>query len=636
MSDPAPNVTQFVSGSGNIFSGTGDVYVINWPLPLPAEEVSTRKDLRILLNKVKTFWVQGILEKSVHAEALLDLGKQISVEMVDHPWRMVLELPEQNNQILPPDTKIIDIFEQTNRALLILGDPGSGKTTTLIELARDLISRAESDDAFSQPVPVVLSLSTWGHKQETIEDWIVAELSEKYGIPKSTGRSWLENHRILPLLDGLDEVRPARRAACVGAINNFGEKHGLAGLAVCSRLQDYIDLPVRLKLNGAVSLQPLSPEQVDNYLAAGGNKLKGLRAAMQVDIDLQSLARSPLMLSIMSLAYQDVRNQDLPDTGNGTLQERREHLFGTYTERMFERKGQAALSYSSEQTKKWLAWLARKKLTGEWIELSVEGLQPGWSLATWQTLLYVSMSALPWGIFVMVQWGLIWGVLLWAIMCFAGGISDIRPFVVPHFSWEAARKDLRGRLKLSKFSLFLISLFFLPIIVKALAEVGLIGEPSGGPLESFWQYIAGHSAGEWILFSFAGLLVLYLSPLSGGLSWQRPEKSSVPLGRVGWRLPIALIAGSIGGLGLWLANGPTIGLFFGLLIGWFVIDDLFRHFVLRLILYLSGRLPWNYDRFLRHAADRIYLRKVGRGYIFIHRLLMEHFAKAGASNQSSF
>jgi hypothetical protein len=38
-------------------------------------------------------------------------------------------------------------------------------------------------------------------------------------------------------------------------------------------------------------------------------------------------------------------------------------------------------------------------------------------------------------------------------------------------------------------------------------------------------------------------------------------------------------------------------------------------------------MPWNIARFLDYAADRIILRKVGGGYIFIHRLLLEHFAK---------
>jgi hypothetical protein len=37
-------------------------------------------------------------------------------------------------------------------------------------------------------------------------------------------------------------------------------------------------------------------------------------------------------------------------------------------------------------------------------------------------------------------------------------------------------------------------------------------------------------------------------------------------------------------------------------------------------------MPWNYARFLDYAVDRIFLQKVGGGYIFIHRLLMEHFA----------
>jgi hypothetical protein len=33
-----------------------------------------------------------------------------------------------------------------------------------------------------------------------------------------------------------------------------------------------------------------------------------------------------------------------------------------------------------------------------------------------------------------------------------------------------------------------------------------------------------------------------------------------------------------------------------------------------------------YDALLDYAADRIFLRKVGGGYIFIHRMLMEYFA----------
>jgi len=37
-------------------------------------------------------------------------------------------------------------------------------------------------------------------------------------------------------------------------------------------------------------------------------------------------------------------------------------------------------------------------------------------------------------------------------------------------------------------------------------------------------------------------------------------------------------------------------------------------------------MPLNYARFLDYAAKRVLLRKVGGGYMFVHRLLLEHFA----------
>jgi hypothetical protein len=50
-----------------------------------------------------------------------------------------------------------------------------------------------------------------------------------------------------------------------------------------------------------------------------------------------------------------------------------------------------------------------------------------------------------------------------------------------------------------------------------------------------------------------------------------------------------------------------------------------RHFVLRLSLRMNGLAPLHYVRFLDHAVERLFLRK-GGGYIFIHRVVMEHFA----------
>jgi hypothetical protein len=67
----------------------------------------------------------------------------------------------------------------------------------------------------------------------------------------------------------------------------------------------------------------------------------------------------------------------------------------------------------------------------------------------------------------------------------------------------------------------------------------------------------------------------------------------------------------------------VFGLIFGLIYGG---SACIQHFTLRLMLYRNGSIPLNYVRFLDYCAERIFLRKVGGGYIFVHRLLMEHFA----------
>jgi len=49
----------------------------------------------------------------------------------------------------------------------------------------------------------------------------------------------------------------------------------------------------------------------------------------------------------------------------------------------------------------------------------------------------------------------------------------------------------------------------------------------------------------------------------------------------------------------------------------------------------QGRIPWNYLRFLDAAADRVFLRKVGAGYIFVHRMLLDYFAHHGIAGSDA-
>jgi hypothetical protein len=281
----------------------------------------------------------------------------------------------------------------------------------LLDLARTLLERARDD--LKERVPVVLNLSSWKKNQPLVE-WIAAELSEKYRVPNKIARFWREQDYLLPLLDGLDEVETLRQPDCVAAINAFIEGSNPSGLVVCCRLLEYRWLPERLKLNGAICLEPLSPEEVRNYLDGAGPGLAALREALDADPVLQELAQTPLMLSVMSLACQDASGNRLAGQDGESVEERRKQIVGLYVERMFQRKGSALRAFPKEGTIGWLSWLAGKMRENSESVFLVEGLQPGWLNARAERVAYGTIAAL--------SLGLIFGLLVGLIFELSGGL----------------------------------------------------------------------------------------------------------------------------------------------------------------------------------------------------------------------
>ncbi len=159
----------------------------------------------------------------------------------------------QTPRIIASGISVGQVFNE-HEALLILGAAGTGKTTLLLELARDLLARAECDEG--HPIPVIFNLSSWTIRREPFLDWLVSELNQRSDVPKKLARQWLESEQVLPLLDGLDEVAAAYREACVEAINAFRRDHRLLPIVVCSRIADYQALGTKLRLRYAIEVQP--------------------------------------------------------------------------------------------------------------------------------------------------------------------------------------------------------------------------------------------------------------------------------------------------------------------------------------------------------------------------------------------
>jgi hypothetical protein len=260
-----------------------------------------QRNRRAMLAKVKGIWIDGLLEQSLADELRIALDLTTQPDAVNLPLNALVQELNQPTHPLPVGTPIIDLFDQMGGALLILGAPGAGKTTLLLELARDLIARAEQDEG--HPIPVVFNLSSWANKGQSLREWLVEELNTKYDVPRKLAQAWMDADIVSPLLDGLDEIATEQRGNCVEAINTYREEHGLVPLAVCSRLADYEALTSRLRLQGAIAIQLLSKQQIDAYLERAGEKLAGVRVALRNDAELGEMLNTPLMLSIVTLAY---------------------------------------------------------------------------------------------------------------------------------------------------------------------------------------------------------------------------------------------------------------------------------------------------------------------------------------------
>ncbi len=605
----------------------------------PTTQISySRQECRnrqILLNKVKNYWIKGVLESSLHGKALIELGFEKRLDAVDRPWGLVWETANSSRQTLPPKTKLIDQFDKLGegRTLLILGEPGGGKTTTLLELARDLIDRAEQE--IDRPIPVLFNLSSWTNEKvglikkkavASFANWLVQELNTKYQVSQQIGQSWVKNQELILMLDGLDEVSANRRELCVQAINSFMQENGQTEIVVCCRIEDYEALSNRLKCQAAIVIQPLTIEQIHQYLAAAGDDLTAVNQALSADSTLQELARSPLMLSIITLAYRGMSITELPEMN---LEQRRQHLFSNYVKRMFERRT-TKFKYSKEQAMHWLIWLAKKMVEDSQTVFLIERMQPKWLSNQIQKQVYfvglliafIIIGGLIGQMLLPIKRVIFWLILVGIILSYLFGINQINPVESLKWSWKNARNNILGSLIIGALLGFLLRIPY-----------ELIFRPQQ------WQIFAPHLI-HFQLYSLTratvfGMSIGLIFGLVRGLTAPSiDENVTVPNQGIWQSAKNALIFGALGFLVLGIAAKilnwsiffwGTFGLSFGMVMGGG--EACLKHFILRIVLYFNGYIPWNYARFLDYASERIFLQKVGGGYIFVHRLLLEHFAQ---------
>jgi DNA polymerase III delta prime subunit len=610
---------------------------------------------QVLLNKVKDSWIKGILENSLHAKVLFELDIKERRDAVERPFSDLEEFSQDSDKSFEW-LQASDIFEEmgVGRTLLILGEPGTGKTISLLRLAERLIKRTEQNLSLS--IPVVFNLSSWGNKRQPIVDWLVTELKDKYQVSKALGKQWIEEESLILLLDGLDEVKVDYRNDCVKALNTFIETHSVTEMVICSRVQDYEALSERLYLRSAICIQPLTSEYINWYLEDLGAKFEGLKTLLKQDCDLSKFAQTPLILSVMILTYQEHEVSDLLKELEDSAK-RYQNLFNSYIEQMLvRRKLTKPKVFKDNITKSWLTYLSKELINTSQSMFLIESLQPNWLVTNIQKYFYgIGLGIYNFLLVFFLPVLLVKKVLLFPsfmfnivllsgiLYCLKEGWNTsnalvlhkdyysytgdtwakwINPFSTKietmeslSWSWKKILPDIFVSIFILIIAnsipnvppdLLKIMSLIIPSILFTRGIIVLKISNTSFPNEKIWRSVTSALKISLIVATFSIPAQFFFLQYLG---------SSFDVSFPGFHIDLSLFDK------LFVSCGTTLMSLSSLF------TPCFKHFWLRFILFRSKNIPGNYAKFLDYVTERLFLQKVGGGYIFIHRMLMEHFAQ---------
>lgn len=158
---------------------------------------------------------------------------------------------------------------RTNGRMVLLGAPGSGKSVLMLQLAEQLV---EMIDRLNQ-VPIVYSLASWDSLNVELEDWLIEQTADEFGLRKGVARDLVQDGRILPLLDGLDEMgttgetRRAMRA--VERVNDYIAVTPQCRVVITSRDSKlYGRLAGRIRGATTIAIVPLGETRIEEQIRA--------------------------------------------------------------------------------------------------------------------------------------------------------------------------------------------------------------------------------------------------------------------------------------------------------------------------------------------------------------------------------
>ncbi|MGW7202315.1 NACHT domain-containing protein [Streptomyces sp. NPDC054837] len=215
-----------------------------------------------------------------------------------------------------------------NRLLVVLGDPGAGKST-LVRYAALALAGGPADRPLADlagRVPLVVELRQYAEEQwrhSSFEDFL-AHLHEAYtlSVPRPVQEELLTNGRALVVFDGLDELfDPTVRARTSQRIAAFAARYPSARIVVTSRVIGYQRGILEAAGFAHFMLQDLDEGRIRAFIRSwygvacpnapvqAGQLVERLTSAVTSSRPLQEMAGNPLLLTVLAIIG---RRQTLP------------------------------------------------------------------------------------------------------------------------------------------------------------------------------------------------------------------------------------------------------------------------------------------------------------------------------------
>ncbi|MGH3242151.1 MAG: trypsin-like peptidase domain-containing protein [Spirillospora sp.] len=303
-------------------------------------------------------------------------------------------------------------FERIDsRRLVLLGPSGSGKTIATLLLTRELLARALSveDERPSAPIPVLIPLAGWRpgpgvrrYSGDTFMKWLTRWFALAYpDLAKARDREriveeLLETGRILPILDGLDEIGVPRDPAATFVLQcealrqitetadrfwNGEGPYGPAGMILTSRTGEFtravegrippgvapescdVAIPRPPKDARILEVAPLKMDDALDYLSHGSPIPRETWCGVLQDDQSAPLREgftTPLIVSLLREFYSKAGRNPQELLKFHAVEELRKHLLRELVDKSFpsrlEKKNDR---WEQDDAKRWLRFLAR-------------------------------------------------------------------------------------------------------------------------------------------------------------------------------------------------------------------------------------------------------------------------------------